>query len=229
MRGKTRVFKHIPLTIAAVLLVGCCSITGIFAYLTNAEKNTNSFTVGNNTIEPNEDFDPPDELAQGVNDYKKAVAISNTGSIDCFIRVRAEFSDSDITKRSGFTNQELGGDYYSADVDGLESDILNPEDGSIAVKQDAYVNHLPEGWVFIREEDDQNLGGYYYCTSPVSPGEDTPYLFERVNTVFEQADDVEAYDIYVYAESVQVLDRNGYPFTGTEPWKDAWIEFLSNK
>ncbi|MCD8083709.1 MAG: hypothetical protein LUE86_09445 [Clostridiales bacterium] len=217
--------------LALLLAAGTLMIaaTGIYAYQTNSEKSTNTVTVANNEIEPNEEFDPPPELVEGINSYKKAVSIENTGNVDCYIRVRAEFSDSSITNVSGFSSDSSkNGTYYSANVEGLDADVEDGE-GNVVIESDEYVNNLPSGWTYIPEDQDDDLGGYYYYTNAVAPGDETTNLFNYVRTYFADASSIMAYDIYVYAESVQTLDKNGEAFTGDDQWEQAWSEFLENK
>lgn len=214
---------------AAAVCVLMFGAGGIYAYQTSQERAVNDFSVGNNSIEPKEEFDPPEELTEGENIYKKAVAISNTGNIPCYIRVRAEFSDSAIAEISGFTDDtSKNGTYYSALKDGADADVTDP-DGNTVIYADSYTGHLPEGWVYIPETESEELGGYYYFTEEVEPGEDTSYLFQYVKTYFANAADVKAYDIYIYAESVQVRDHNGETYPDADPWKQAWSEFLAGK
>ena len=50
-----------------------------------------------------------------------------------------------------------------------------------------------------------------------------------MKTTFAKAEDVQDYEIIVYAECVQTLDKDGAEFTGGTPWKSAWKEFLERK
>ena len=81
--------------ILAAVIVGLLCIGGIAAYLTAAAKITNTVTVGYNEIEIVEDFTPPIEMKPGVS-FQKEVAVSNTGPVDCFVRVLSLFSRSDM-------------------------------------------------------------------------------------------------------------------------------------
>lgn len=88
-----KVNKKKGIIVAAVLSLLC--IGGIAAYLTTAAKITNTITVGYNEIEIVEDFTPPTEMKPGVS-FQKEVAVSNTGPVDCFVRVLSLFSRSDM-------------------------------------------------------------------------------------------------------------------------------------
>lgn len=88
-----KVNKKKGIIVAAVLSLLC--IGGIAAYLTTAAKITNTITVGYNEVEIVEDFTPPIEMKPGVS-FQKEVAVSNTGPVDCFVRVLSLFSRSDM-------------------------------------------------------------------------------------------------------------------------------------
>lgn len=132
--------------------------------------------------------------------------VKNTGTVPCYVRVYVAFSDSSV-----------------ADVSELSPD------GSSFFSAESYADHLPEHWTYIEEPDDAELGGYYYYTEPVAAGKTTDALFKKVKTTFQTAADVQDYEIIVYAESVQTADKDGAEFTGSDPWKQAWTEFLSRK
>ena len=218
--------------IAAVLLL---TVGVLIAYFTDEEQAQNAISIGHNTITPVEEFVPPDELVEGVNTYKKDVAIMNEGdSVACYVRVAVEFSDDDIAKVSGYTADETV--YYSCMTGGIESITTadgREDDGTLGVtgiNKDAYINHLPSDWVYIAPDDanDSDLGGDYYYTKGLAPGETTESLFKKVTTYFKSKDDIKDYDIYVYAESVQDANSHGESFTGENTWKQAWKEFLAN-
>ncbi len=175
------------------------------AYLSYENDVDNSFIVGTNTIEISEDYEPPGELTVGDNIFKKRVAVENTGNIPCFVRVFADFSDPAIRDISYISPD--GVEWYAADE---------------------YKYHLPQGWEYV-EEDDELMGSYYYYTHILAPGEKTPLLFDSIKTVIEDAGQIKDYEIIVYAESVQTLDKDGQEFAGSRAWEDAWREFLNRR
>lgn len=67
----------------------------ISAYFTDNDIETNSVSVGYNDIQVVEDFEPPKELAAGIS-FTKDVKVQNTGTVDCFVRVKALFTNSDM-------------------------------------------------------------------------------------------------------------------------------------
>lgn len=199
-------------SLAVVLLV----VGIVFAYLTARSNIENNITIGKNEIEVSEDFVPP-VLQTTDTRYKKQISVVNTGNVDCYIRVYADFSDETIRANSYFSNDTTAENaasaenYYSAKRDTSD--------------KDAYINHLPDGWVFVPDDSSKTkLAGYYYYTKPVSPEKSTENpLFTYVKTTYDKLDDVKQYDIIVYAESVQTTDSNGNAYSDYE---SAWNDFL---
>ena len=198
---KTFLIPVITAVTAGIVATAINLPSSTFAYLTDGESTTNKLTVGENVIEITEKFTPPEELVTGANTFDKEVKVTNTGDVSCFTRVFLELSDNDVRGESK----------------------LSP-DGTNFYTVEEFKDHLPTGWVY---EDSALLGPYYYYTSAIAPGEETPYLIKKVQTTFASAEDIEPYDIYVYAESVQVLDKDGQNFTGADVWKQAWTEYLN--
>lgn len=193
---------------AVVLAVGIS-----LAYLTARGSADNNITIGKNEIEVSEDFIPPTAQTTDTK-YKKQISVVNTGNVDCYVRVYADFSDEFIREKSSFSNDTdmETATYYSAirDLD----------------NENAYINHLPEGWIFVPDDSNEaELAGYYYYTKPINPNESTSSLFTYVQTIYENLQDVKQYDIIVYTESVQITDSNGEKYAD---YQAAWKDFLTN-
>ena len=77
------------------------------------------------------------------------------------------------------------------------------------------------GWLYGNDT-------YYYYTVPLAPGESTSALFTNVKTTFENAADIQQYELIVYAESVQTKDLNGERTEGFD-YATAWAQFLDRK
>ncbi|MBQ4464539.1 MAG: hypothetical protein II916_01045 [Oscillospiraceae bacterium] len=191
---------------AAVLaLVG-----GILAYFGASDQEPNLIGVGKEEIAVTEVFTPPGQTQDYV--YRKLVKIGNTGSVPCYIRVRLEFSDSDVQSAASFSADEADAPadstFFSADIHAA----------------DAYISHLPDGWVYVKEQGaDDPTAGYYYYTSPVAPDSSTAALISWVKMHYGNADAIQAHDVYVYAESVQTVDPNSG--AAYADWKAAWKKF----
>lgn len=183
-------------------LLICLCIGGTYAYFTHLQKLRNEFTVGNNTIEIIEEYNPPEEIGIGETEFKKEIKIKNTGNTAAYIRLFVEFSDSDIKKISEISVD--GTTYFPADK-------LN--------------ENLPQNWTIIEEN---GLDQYYYYTEILEPGEISEPIFKkiRISADEETINLVNDFDIIVYAESIQIKDIDGNVFQSDESYKEAWIEFL---
>ncbi len=84
--------KTVLILSAACLLVLLASYGITYAWLIANDSEVNEFTVGENTIEVVEEFEPPEKLEPGVTFVKKP-HVKNTGNLPCFVRMRADFSD----------------------------------------------------------------------------------------------------------------------------------------
>lgn len=204
---KKTVLYPVMAAVIGTATAGALQVTGVLAYFTNKKDSSNKFTVAENVIRIDETFPDP-TIVVGTNTYTKEVKITNTGTVPCYTRVFLEFSDNDV--RSNSTVSTDGTNYYP-----------------ISELKD----HLPNGWVYVNSTDDA-LSPYYYYTGKLAVGASTPILIKSVKTTFADEDDIEPFDIYVYAESVQATDRNGVDYEGrtpalTNPWRSAWEEYLS--
>lgn len=199
------------------------------AYFTTSRGLVNKFTIGENTIKIIEEYTPPKELKKGINIFSKKVQVENTGTTDAFIRVYAEFSDSDIANKS-CVSAEKNPASVSADEGETWDDVKTKlQDAGYKLHDDFWDENGPSNdWVYISKNTDSELGGYFYYTKSVAPGEDTDALMTKVATYFESADDIKDYEIIVYAESVQTADSDGVKYADSD-YQTAWTEFLKNK
>lgn len=108
-----KLIKLLLIIFCAILFLSI-SIAGISAYLINTDTAVNVLTIGNNNIEIFEDFPVPNP--QPGSSHKKVVQITNTGSVECYVRVLATFSNSDM------------GDYCSIDWN-TNDWVYNSSDG----------------------------------------------------------------------------------------------------
>lgn len=197
--------------VALVALVGV-----LLAYFGANDKEPNLIGVGEDEITVTEVFTQPNQEQEYA--YRKLVKIENTGSIPCYVRVRLEFSNSDVQSYASFSADETDppadDTFYSADPNADNS----------------YISHLPEGWEYVKDQStDDPTAGYYYYTSPVAPESSTAALISWVKMEYENETDIQAHDIYVYAESVQTVDpTTGYDYAAlTDGYKTAWTKFTS--
>lgn len=215
--------KHLGLLLAGALLVG--GLVGSLAYLQMMCKKPNQISIGTNTISVDEDFRAPKELQAGANVYKKEVRVKNDGTVKAFVRVFFDFSDYDIGSKS----------FLSADKPGSVSvpDGATFDEAKSVIEAAGYKSYEDffaggergNDWIFIPESEDDVVGGYFYYTKILEPGEKTEKLLDSVCTYFDSADQTKSHQIYVYAESVQTYDKDGNPY-GEDQWREAWEEFL---
>lgn len=193
------------------MLIGCLcvlllSVGTTAAYFTYWQSINNQMTVGESTIEIEEDYKPPKELTTGENVFKKTVQVKNTGGVPCFVRIYADFSDSTVKELAFLTAD--GNEWFPASE---------------------YEKNLPDGWIYVSKEDDPVLGNYFYWTEPLGQEKSTDPLFEKVKVIFENSDQITDFDIIVYGECVQTLDMEGEEFSGSDAWEQAWTEFLERR
>ena len=114
--------KRILAAGALLLMLGAAAGSGTYSYLSDSKGIKNEFVIGANTIEIAEEFQQPDELAPGTT-FNKYPKIRNTGSVPCYVRMLAEFSDSDIAnmakmnfESSKWSEKQADGYYYYSEI-----------------------------------------------------------------------------------------------------------------
>ncbi len=211
--------------IIAVLAVVVTAIVGtVLAYLLSNGSKENKLTVGKNNVQVSEEFSTPEKQTSDTK-YPKSVKIFNTGEIDTYIRVYADFSDSFVRSNSKFSD-DGGTTYHSAD---RTDETDNVAIDNAAANFVTYLNRKNRDsggkWVFVPDNDsNKKLAGYYYYTEPVAPGGSTDYLFTNVETIYEDADKIRQYDLVVYSESMQITNKDGEMYTD---YRAAWNDFVS--
>lgn len=227
-RQRERMFDNI---IRAAIFLGIvlgCMTMGTLAYLTHTRKGNHFISIGTNEISITETYKPPKELKTGANVYQKSVTIKNTGTTSAFIRVFLDFSDYVAGNRSYFAIDKPGKVSIEDGATVEEAKEAIEAAGFIAYDDFYTADTERNEWIYIPEDEDTELGGYFYYTGIVDAGKSTDELIDSVCTYFENAESVEPYQIYVYAESVQTYDKDGRAFEDGQ-WREAWEEFLNRK
>ena len=188
------------------LMLFVLTAAGTAAYLISQSFRRNALTVGENTIRIEESFEPPEEQEPGWNPYEKQVRIRNTGPVPCFVRVFLAFSELEAENCS---------------------ELLGADGEWVSFSE--YPLHLPEGWIWVEESEEEVLGGYYYYEEALACEEETEALTEAIRSYYEEGEEPPAYEVLVYAESVQSRDSSGQEFGGEAAWRSAWREFLAGK
>lgn len=193
--------KFIALAVC-LMLVFAISAGTTYSYLYDREILINRFSFANNALSVEEDFPDPDP-----SEFKKQIQFANHGT-DGYLRVFIAFSDNRYAERAEVTWD--GVNYYPW------SD---------------YMNHLPDGWVYVSDSSSL-LSGYFYYTQALEDGELSPPLTYGFRVDVDNPEDIEylndaiiSFDIIVYGEIVQSKDLNG----NIVDYARAWQEYLSRK
>ena len=152
--------KILFLCISALCVFGIGNIHSIFV---ETEALINKFTVGENTIEIIEEFDPEDEIDPGDSFVKKPW-VKNTGSVPCYVRMWAEFNDNKVAEvasvdynNSDWTVKQSDGYYYYKKV--LQpGNTTKPLFTTVTIASDADPEILNEFDIIIFAESVQSEG-----------------------------------------------------------------------
>ncbi len=113
--------KKIVLILAGCLLIAGVSFGATYSYMKASDEVVNNFEIGRNEIEVTEEYEPPEKLTPGVA-FTKKPCVKNTGNIACWVRMRADFSDSEMEKFCNFTINKTvdsnGGSWTEKQPDG---------------------------------------------------------------------------------------------------------------
>lgn len=163
---------------AACLIVAIASFGVTYAYLTATDSVVNEFKVGENEIEIVEEFKPPEKLEPGMS-FDKMPSVKNTGGLPCFVRIRADFSDSEAEDFCilRYVYKENN-----------EEKTLEP--------------YNTFNW--IKDDGD----GYYYYKGILEPGKETEPLFTEVFIKKDTKLAMIDFDIIIYAESRQATEAD---------------------
>lgn len=142
--------------IMLTLLIAGISTGAAFAYLTARQTVDNVLTAADTEICITEKFDPPKEIQPGTV-IPKTVAVTSSSSVDCYVRVLAEFSDRNAENfceplkiQEGWRKSEDGYYYWKEKVKpGETTGNLISE---IVIKQDAQKTELKDFEVLIYAE-----------------------------------------------------------------------------
>lgn len=90
----TRLRCHLILTCIMLLMISIIlSNEVINAYFIASDTAVNTFTVGYESSEIQEEYYPPEEIREGSS-FTKNVTVKNTGTVDVYVRIFAEMADS---------------------------------------------------------------------------------------------------------------------------------------
>lgn len=190
-----------PLLLIAIAFFTARGTTAVIAYLTDSETGVNIMSVGENEVTIEETVEELDGSS-----WHKAVQIENTGDVPCYLRVYMEFEKSEIADMS----------------------MISTDNRATWKTVAQFKNSPGTNWVYVPYEttgDNSKIGGWYYYTQVLQPGDKTSHLMTDVKTDFTDATEIpDDIKITVLAQSRQTLDNDGVAFTGSTPWKSAWLE-----
>lgn len=210
------------------VLILAASVGTTLAYLGAIDNKDNKIKVGTDIAQVSETFTEP-EIQKQENTTQKEVQVKNTGTVPCFVRVYAEFSDSYIASIAKVANKDAPeeNDYSAWET---FKNTLAGETNTIAAD-----------WKYIKEGTDDvadNLEGYFYYTKilPLDNSDTTDVdesvtssLIKKVKVTYpnENTEDyIRDYEMIVYTETVQAVDTNGKEFAAAD-WQTVWDRFLN--
>ena len=93
MRWIGRWSRRVSVFLILSVIVGATGI--IHGYLADGDQIKNPLVIGGNQIRIREEYEVPDELIPGMT-YLKTVQVENCGLSDCYVRIKAVFTDSRV-------------------------------------------------------------------------------------------------------------------------------------
>lgn len=151
----------IGILIAAVIAIATSAV--VYAYLISKDTKTNNIKLGYNKISIEENYDPPLVMAKGIS-YTKEPSVRNTGNVDCYVRVKAEVSDSRVAdsltidyNTDDWTKKADGYWYYKEAIGPTMS--TSPLFTTVTIAEDAPDLVLDGYDIFVYAESVQTVDG----------------------------------------------------------------------
>jgi len=209
------------------VLILAASVGTTLAYLGAKQNADNTIKVGTDIAEVSETFTEP-SIQQQNNETTKEIKVKNKGSVPCFVRVYAEFSDSEIASIAKVVYGDSDTEKAWEGTDGFKEYLANTTQSS------------SEDWQYIPESGtgiDPVLGGYFYYKKALPVNDATTSLIKKVKVDYgtmpgnsnSNIDYIRDYEMIVYTETVQTVDTDGTDYAAqgvTDGWKKAWERFL---
>lgn len=210
--------KKKKLTLISVFASALALSLGLSATLTYLGKTTekkNKITVGHGDIEISETFTPPTEASM-ISKVEKKFSVKNTGTVPSFARLYAEFSDSEVAGKAKVKLNNRNTSYITEEYTWAQFKELLSDDNTSA---DSLVLKQKTKWRYV--SDSSKLGGYFYYSKLLNPGDSSEELFDSVTVDFKKydaqsnvidnsnIDRIVDYEMIVYSEIVQNIET-GY-------------------
>ena len=224
--------KVIMIAVMSCLLAAAVLLSTVMSYLIDQRQTDNIFTLGTVTVsltETNYPKDPDSRVLVPYGSIPKNPQIANIGENDAFVFMKITVPKLEVEpiKNDGSLKYSDKVSFDENNKRTFQTDLMEifnfKSDSPVSKRADL---EKPNHWVYIPEDDSENsdIGGYYYYTEQLKAGEETPPLFTYVKTD-NQGEEVQQYDVIVYAESVQTVTKNG---SNENDYTAVWKEFLNN-
>lgn len=217
--------------VIAALCAAMCSLSAMgaagygvtSAYLTDRnDRIINPYTIALDTTSKIVERFPKittEQTKDPVIQYEKSVAVINSGYVDEYVRVRIDFTESDIQQKTEFTQD--GKNWYSWENfckqgtnGGLNGWHYNASDGYFyydkIVESGDWAGVSGNGTIELNPDD----GHYYYKDGKdekdIPAAMRTTKLITGIRTNFANYQDMRSYDVIIYNESCPYYFGNDY-------------------
>lgn len=226
----------------AAVLAASLGVSVTLTYLGTNEGKKNTITVGHGDQQISEQFSEPSEATMEGSYVEKKFSVENTGTVPSFVRLYAEFSDSEVADKATVK--------YTVDNTTTEYTWKKFKEG--LAKPPGEEGYIESDWRYIPEGTDGLLGGYFYYTKALGARtvddndnyvyDKTPNLFDSVKVDFQEyskndqnvmvvvdssnIDRIKSYEMIVYSETVQNVETGAKKLTSTvNGATSTWTEY----
>ena len=227
----------------AAVLAASLGVSVTLTYLGTNEGKKNTITVGHGDQQISEQFSEPSEATMEGSYVEKKFSVENTGTVPSFVRLYAEFSDSEVADKATVK--------YTVDNTTTEYTWKKFKEG-LALTDPNADGYIESDWRYIPESAENGLlGGYFYYTKALGARtvdnnnyvyDKTPNLFDSVKVDFQEyskndqnvmvvvdssnIDRIKSYEMIVYSETVQNVETGAKVFTSTvNEETSTWTEY----
>lgn len=218
---------------AAVLLafgMECSPVSKTLSYLSDMnERLKNPYTVALDTSSKIIEHFPTITTEQTQTPtlvYEKSVAVINSGYVDEYVRVRIDFSETDILNKTEFSQDGntwytwsqftaacrngLNGWYYKDDGYFYYSNIIHAGDWENVSSSNLVLNTSDGHYTYKDGKDEDSLPSDMHTTK----------LIKKIRTNYGTYQNMKSYNIYIYNESC--------PFYFGNDFSSAWDGYINS-
>lgn len=227
--------------LVTVLYAAMCSVAALgsavpyaSAYLTDRnDRLVNPYTIALDTTSKIVERFPAitsEQTKDPVIQYEKSVAVVNSGYVDEYVRVRIDFTESDIQQKTEFTQD--GTHWYTWENfckqcagSGLNGWHYDTSDGYFyydnIVESGDWAGVSTNGTIELNQDD----GHYYYLDGKdekdIPNKMRTTKLITGIRTNFDNYQDMRSYDVIIYNESC--------PYYFGDSYAGAWTAYKAQQ